>query len=310
MRTAVVTVVSGRHDHLRSQLRGLRASTGSADDHVVVAMGDSAVADIVAGHPGAARTVWIPSADTCLPLARARNLGARAAIARGAELLVFLDVDCVPHPRMIERYQRAAVTARHHDDLLCGPVTYLDAETSADVRRNPGRTDLPIGPHPSRPVPADGTTVADDRYELFWSLSFAVRSSVWDRLGGFCEDYTGYGGEDTDFAQCARAAGVGMAWVGGADAYHLHHPVSDPPVEHLDDILRNGAVFEQRWGWWPMRGWLEAFEARGLIRFDEQTNSWQRRGVESQRAAAAAAAVGAGPDREFPRPIHSTNRRD
>ena len=41
--------------------------------------------------------------------------------------------------------------------------------------------------------------------------------------------------------------------------------MSSPPVEHLDDILRNGRVFRDRWGSWPMRGWLEAFERRGLV---------------------------------------------
>lgn len=288
MRTAIVTVVSGRHDHLRSQLRRLGDSTAPADDHVVVSMGDRAIADIVAEHRDAARTVEISATARRLPLARARNLGARAALDRGAELLVFLDVDCIPHPRMIDRYRTAAMTPRHRDDLLCGPVTYLDAATSTALREQPGRALPPADPHPARPAPPDGTTLADDRFELFWSLSFAVRSAVWHRLGGFCEDYTGYGGEDTDFAQSAAAAGVGLAWVGGADAFHLHHPVSDPPIEHLDDILRNAAVFERRWGWWPMRGWLDAFAANGSIRFDEQTNSWLR--LDPDRPSVARAA--------------------
>ncbi|NKT56414.1 glycosyltransferase family 2 protein [Rhodococcus hoagii] len=276
MRTSVVTVVSGRHDHLRTQLRRLRGSTVAAHDHVVVAMGDRAVTDIVAEHSDATRSVWIPASTDELPLARARNLGAEAAIDRGADLLVFLDVDCVPHPRMLGRYERGAATAQHRDTVLCGP---RDLSRCRGVDPNPGvsrggrTTGSPASGTPGAP---DGTVLVDDRYELFWSLSFAVRPRVWQRLGGFCEDYTGYGGEDTDFAQVAAAAGVGLAWVGGADAYHLHHRVSDPPVEHLDDILRNAAIFERRWGWWPMRGWLDAFESRGLIRFDEQSKAWSR----------------------------------
>ena len=53
-----------------------------------------------------------------------------------------------------------------------------------------------------------------------------------------------------------------------ARAYHQHHPVSSPPVEHLHDVLRNGRLFCDRWGEWPMRGWLEQFERRGLVRRD------------------------------------------
>ena len=45
-----------------------------------------------------------------------------------------------------------------------------------------------------------------------------------------------------------------------------YHPVSNPPIEHLDDILCNAAVFHRRWG--PMEGWLHEFENRGLIRRD------------------------------------------
>jgi N-acetylglucosaminyl-diphospho-decaprenol L-rhamnosyltransferase len=64
--------------------------------------------------------------------------------------------------------------------------------------------------------------------------------------------------------------------VGGATAFHQYHPVEDPPLGHLDDILRNAAVFRQRWGWWPMQGWLAAFEQRGLINYDRDVDRWRR----------------------------------
>ena len=54
-----------------------------------------------------------------------------------------------------------------------------------------------------------------------------------------------------------------MRWVGGAHAFHQFHPISDPPIEHLDDIVANAVVFHRRWGWWPMQGWLDAFETKG-----------------------------------------------
>jgi GT2 family glycosyltransferase len=119
-------------------------------------------------------------------------------------------------------------------------------------------------------VPRDDDVVVSTDYELFWSLSFAVTAAVWQRIGGFCTDYTGYGAEDTDFAQKAAAASITMRWVGGAHAYHQFHATSDPPTQHLRDIVMNAIVFHRRWGWWPMRGWLDAFEALGLISRDGQ----------------------------------------
>jgi N-acetylglucosaminyl-diphospho-decaprenol L-rhamnosyltransferase len=258
-----VTAVRGRTSHLRNQLTGLSHSTIRADRHVLVAIDDDDVARTVpAGDP---RTVVVPFHATGrrIPMAAARNLGARAAIDDGAELLIFLDVDCIPAPDMIDGYRRAAAHPDHREALLCGPVTYLPAPGPGgyDLTRLHERTD----PHPARPCPAGDDVLAGTDYELFWSLSFAVTTPVWQRIGGFCTQYSGYGGEDTDFGQQAAARDVALRWVGGAHAYHQHHPVSDPPVEHLHDIVANAIVFHGRWGWWPMRGWLDAFEARGLI---------------------------------------------
>jgi hypothetical protein len=59
-----------------------------------------------------------------------------------------------------------------------------------------------------------------------------------------------------------------MWWVGGADSYHQHHPSTEPPVEHLEDILRNATIFYQRWGRWPMQGWLDQFRKAGLTHLD------------------------------------------
>ncbi len=274
MKTSVITVASGRHEHLRTQLHGLAMSTVAPDQHVVVSMGDPLICNITASQPGHVETVLMAKSQP-LPLARARNLGADIALKNGAELLIFLDVDCVPHHQMIGRYREAAA-GLGPSSLLCGPVTYLPVGSIHEVcaARELGRL---TNPHPGRPHPANDAIVASDQYELFWSLSFAVHAQAWHRVGGFCDEYTGYGAEDTDFGQHARSVGVGLAWVGGAHAYHQHHLVSDPPVEHVDDILRNAALFKQRWGWWPMRGWLDAFAAAGLAEYDTDSHLWRRR---------------------------------
>lgn len=246
---AVITIAAGRRDHLAASRDSLAHGTVVPDHHVVVSMGDPDIPDA---------TVSVPREGTSLPLARARNAGAAAAIDAGADVLVFLDVDCIAGPTLIERYRD------HVTDgvLLCGPVTYLPrAEGGYPL----AEIDRWTSPHAARPDPPDGQVEAGANYDLFWSLSFAVTPHTWRRIGGFCEEYRGYGGEDTDFAAVARRAGVGLDWLGGAHAYHQWHPVSSPPIEHLDDILTNCAVFHRRWGRWPMTGWLSAFEASGAI---------------------------------------------
>lgn len=262
MKTAVITTVRGRGSHLRRQLEGLARSARPADMHVVVALGDSQVAEIVA-EEGSRATVVELAATEPLPVARGRNRGAALALQESAELLIFLDVDCIPGGELIRRYHQTAAQPDHANALLCGPVTYMSPPgpqgySIAELQNR-------ANPHPARPVPRDGDVLPTTAYELFWSLSFALTVTTWEKIGGFCERYRGYGGEDTDFAQCAAARKISMRWVGGAHAFHQYHPAIDPPVHHLDDILRNAAIFHERWGWWPMQGWLAAFESRGLI---------------------------------------------
>jgi GT2 family glycosyltransferase len=270
---AVITLVAGRHRHLRLQQAGLAAGTRQPDHYVVVTMGGHTVPDAVAGGRPATETVPVAlDAEGRLPLAAARNAGARRAVEDGADLLVFLDVDCVPGGNLLARYAETAADGA----LLCGTVAYLPPPPPEGYRL----ASLPdlAPPHPGRPVPGEREVLRDGEHRLFWSLSFALTARTWHETGGFCEDYTGYGGEDTDFALTAAARGVGLWWVGGAPAYHQHHPVSRPPVEHLDDILRNGALFRKRWGTWPMEGWLRGFAERGLVVHDRDTDTWRRTG--------------------------------
>ncbi|WP_009472636.1 glycosyltransferase family 2 protein [Rhodococcus sp. JVH1] len=273
MKVAVVTIAARRDRHLRMQLRSLERSQRTCDDHIVVAMGDPRTMDTVSEN-GHARGIWLDHDDGPLPLAAARNAGADAALAAGADLLVFLDVDCLASEGLLGCYVSAAEHPDNRSALLSGPVTYLPPPEPAGYDlAGLGRL---RSPHPARPAPPPGTVTAGSDFDLFWSLSFAVGRATWQHIGGFCTDYTGYGGEDTDFAQTARAAGVGLRWVGGADAFHQYHPVSDPPVEHLRDILTNAHTFHRRWGWWPMQGWLRAFEADGLIEYDRDRRTWVR----------------------------------
>lgn len=265
-RFALITIADGRHEHLLRQREAVAQSTLPPAHHVVVAMGDPAIAELLHGHDDVVPVDMTVGTEDGLPLARARNLGAATALALGASTLVFLDVDCLPAPDALRAYAEGAEHEATRDRILCGPVTYLPPPPRGGYRLS----DLAEfdRPHPARPAPVPGEVQLGGEHALFWSLSFAVTARTWLRTGGFHEQYTGYGGEDTDFAFAARSAGVELAWIGSARAYHQHHAVQNPPVSHLDDIVRNANLFHERWGEWPMRGWLDAFEQRGLVRVE------------------------------------------
>ncbi len=260
----VVTLARGRGRHLERQAHAVARMSPAAAGYIVVSM-DEEPPELVAD-----RIVHLPVAEgEPLPLAAARNAGIQAAAEAGAEEVLCLDVDCVPESRMIE-YLTAARRRLGPGSLLAGPVGRL--ERLADGADAPSATQLAAsrrraleGP---RPVPPPGEVLVEPRHELFWSLSFAVTIADHRRIGGFDPGYRGYGAEDTDYARRAEVAGVGLAWVGGAWAHHQDHPVSDPPIEHLADIVVNAGYFRRRWGTWPMEGWLAAFAEIGAIEWD------------------------------------------
>ena len=265
-RATVVTVAHGRHDHLAHQLR-LLAVSDPLTPHVVVAVADPVVADVVDEHRGGrrVRVVEHPTHPDGLPIAAARNHGVNAALEDGASAVVLLDVDCLAGTGTIDRYASLACTGR--SAILCGTVTYLPEGVVPPT--HPLDLRIHRRPHPARPAPDPDTFVAGGDHRLFWSLSAGLSASTWRLLGGFCEDYVGYGGEDTDLGQIAAAVGVDLVWVGGADVYHQHHPVSHPSVEHLGAIVRNARIYRRRWGSWPMEGWLAELAEAGLVQWTE-----------------------------------------
>ena len=91
MTISVCTLAHGRDGHLTNLVRALDRSSIPPDELVIAVMQDEPYVLPETRFP--IRQLMIEAGD--IPLAEARNTAARAA--RG-QLLVFLDVDCIPHP--------------------------------------------------------------------------------------------------------------------------------------------------------------------------------------------------------------------
>jgi len=149
------------------------------------------------------------------------------------------------------------------DALICAEALYLGPKDARGAWDEAALMQC-AKPHPVRPFPAAGLR-EEHNAGLFWSLIFGIRRERFVELGGFDEAFTGYGAEDTDFGFRAREAGLPLLFLGGTGAFHQYHDVIDPPLQHLADIVRNARLFRQKWGIWPMEGWLAAFEKAGLL---------------------------------------------
>ncbi|GMM93382.1 glycosyltransferase family 2 protein [Qipengyuania sp. MTN3-11] len=264
MTISVCTLAHGRDEHLQYLVRGLNHSRRPPCELVVAAMQDRRYELPETGFP--IRQIVLGTDAICL--AKARNVAAEHA--RG-EMLVFLDVDCIPAPSLIQDYAAALAL---EDGIFMGEVGYLPSGATVGGIDFETFEELAVE-HSERAGPPPGFLGSCEDYRCFWSLNFAMRKATFAQLGGFDEDYVGYGGEDTDFGRVATSNGVPLWWVRGAKAYHQYHKHHMPPVHHLDSVLANAAVFARKWGHSTMDHWLRAFSLMGLIESDG-SGGWRK----------------------------------
>ncbi len=252
---SVLTLARGRAEHLRNVILGLARQTTPPVELVIGVMQHDLYDDLPeTGFP--IRQIRVIARE--LPLARARN--AVAAAATG-EILIFLDVDCIPHPDLVADY---AAQTRRGDGLTMGELLYLPAGAATDGWTVEGFDAVAVRHSDRQGPPAEPRRRCED-YRCFWSLTFAMHRDDWAASGGFDERYEGYGGEDTDFGRTLHERGIPIWWIRGARAYHQHHAHCMPPIHHIPSILRNTELFASKWGHRTMEHWLYGFRMMGLI---------------------------------------------
>ncbi|WP_370174855.1 galactosyltransferase-related protein [Sphingobium abikonense] len=253
-KVSVITLARGRGDHLVNVVHGLNRQSMLPAELIIAVMQDEPYS--LPNTPFPVRQIHVAGDD--LPLAAARN--AAAAIATG-DILIFLDIDCIPSPSLVADY---AAHADRFDGLLMGEVLYLPHQATQGDWSCEGFEGIAEKHSDRRGPPAQGIEICAD-YRCFWSLNFAMQAQTFRRSGGFDERYVGYGGEDTDYGKTLSTAGIAIAWAKGARAYHQYHPHHMPPVHHVESVVRNAQLFEAKWGYRTMGHWLHAFRLMGLI---------------------------------------------
>lgn len=263
MQASVLTIVRGRSQHLRNLIIGLQQQTQRPDELVIVWMQPDPDLDLP--DPGCSIRHLHVSGDR-LPLAASRNA---AVLAAKNDNLVFLDVDCIPSPNLIASY---AMAMSQQHGLFLGEVFYLPQGaarkgwTFEDLNR--------VGVvHPAKPTtPQEGIRKEPNSGEL-WGLSFALSKEKYLGIGGMDEAFVGYGGEETDFAARLGATGLPVYWTANARAYHQHHPIAVPPLQHFDDIVENATRFHWKHGRWCMDYWLSQLASAGFISWTKEAQS-------------------------------------
>lgn len=259
---SVLTLVRGRQDHLDGLVDGLTQQT-CGDFELIIASMQPVAPRISPALPFPVRTVHVPGDK--LPLAAARN--AAAALA-STDRLIFLDVDCIPSPELVESFiQQLDASGR----CLLGEVRYLPGklpeQTTKTTRGFDDLKDCALL-HPARPALPSTGWIDEPNPRALWGLSFALSKNQYYEAGGMDENYVGYGGEETDFAEHLAACGVRLGWCSNALSLHQYHAVYSPPLDRFDDIIANATRFYAKWGSWCMEYWLSYFVSFNLVEWE------------------------------------------
>jgi GT2 family glycosyltransferase len=138
-----------------------------------------------------------------------RNRGAQAS---SGDWLVFIDDDCLPTQSWLSEIRNSIAGCDVVEGkTICPDKTY----------------------HPFEDV------VENITGDLFWSCNLAVSRSLFERLGGFDEDFLIAGGEDLDFAHRLRINKSRIHFASGAIVYH--------PVRRLSFVALVNKVFQMHW---------------------------------------------------------------
>lgn len=254
LKASLVIIVSGRRMHLENLLNGITLCSTRPSEIVIVYMDDDPP---VSTRGLNIQEIRINEEHSKLPLAKARNTGARSS---SFDSIIFLDVDCIPH----SDFFKEIMSDHHSGGVTMGSPLYLEKPiTDLNMLQEFSKR------HPHLEYPNKLTKESD--YNQFWSLCFSIEKETFEKIGGFCEDYKGYGAEDTDFGQKLHKYGVTL-YRSPARVYHQFHSKYDPPLNHFKDIISNSQLFYKRWGFLPMMNWLKEFEELNYIQIQEKGN--------------------------------------
>jgi GT2 family glycosyltransferase len=257
---SALTIAAGRAEHLKNVVAGFQKQNVQPDELIIGVMQGELYEDLPeTDFP--VRQIFVTGRE--LPLAAARN--AVAAQAEG-DLLVFVDVDCIPHPNLLQDY---LAHSKRQPGLLMGEVGYLPGKATQDGLDYARFERLSVRHSDRQGPPAQGRARCKD-YRCFWSLNFAMDRDSWLSSGGFDERYVGYGGEDTDFGRTLDERGIPIFWVKGAKVYHQYHAHCMPPIHQVASVVRNAELFASKWGHRTMEHWLYAFRLMGLVENTKQ----------------------------------------
>jgi GT2 family glycosyltransferase len=206
---SVVIPTRNRAQKLRRTLDGLCAQSVPAAAFEVVVVDNASSDDTratVGGYLDRAAH-WKYLREPKPGAAAARNSGIRAS---QGEIVLFLDDDVVPDPRLVEEHGKSH---REQAAVVLGSVRFPWHGTGTAFRRT-------LSQHPELLQSFRFPDPASVPFQHFYTCNLSLPRSFLSRSGTFDEDFQGSGFEDTDLGYRIARAGFRMVFNPRASAVH------------------------------------------------------------------------------------------
>ena len=253
LRVAVIVPAYNRIGLLARTLAGVVAATSYPKDLIEVIVIDDGSdredpAEAIPEQRGGPAIRLLRQERSGYGAGRARNLGANETTA---EVLLFLDADCLPVPDLVARHvawhhladNLAVVGSRHHLDTTDLEIDSLRSG-GTDVRSLLG--DDPMTDDWRRPLQrrTAGWRHGTEAYRAVLSGNLSIRRDRFLAAGGFSGDFTTWGGEDTELGWRLFNAGMYIVPDDWAAIFHQsqeesHAEASWRSRERSDEIIRS-----------------------------------------------------------------------
>jgi glycosyltransferase involved in cell wall biosynthesis/polysaccharide pyruvyl transferase WcaK-like protein len=229
---AVVVPVFNRAESLIRTLAGL--ATQSRPGLEVIVVDDGSTENIAAAIEQADLAIaphLIRQERDGFGAHRARN---RGAASTDADVIVFVDADCIPHPQLVARHllwhERASnVVVAGTRAQIDASALELDAIETGSFVPDGGVADDGIVPEDWRRIfyrRNKQLTMGDAAFRAGVSSNLSVRREAFEAVGGFSTIFPEWGGEDTELTW--RLWNNGMFVVPDNLAIIYHQTQSDP----------------------------------------------------------------------------------